>query len=79
MFSIVIKLMFGYSTIPFNKEYKNDIYLLKALEVVAVAKAIILSNEQEIFAIQVNEVGNHIETSVNALNEQGLEERIPLY
>jgi len=69
--------MYGYYIIPFNKEDKNDIYLLKTLEV-AVAKATRLSNELGLFATRVNKVGNHMETSVNALNEEGLEARIPL-
>lgn len=62
----------------FNKEDKNDMDLLKILEI-AVEKATRLSNEEGIFTNRVNEVGNHMESYVrNALNEEGLETITPL-
>jgi hypothetical protein len=77
-FPIVIRVISGFSIVPFKKSNKADKALLEKL-IKAMRKATKTANKTGIFTDRPNEVGNHIEPFVrDALNELGMKATIPL-
>lgn len=76
-FSVVVKVLSGFSVIPFDKKSQENKTLLNKL-IKAMQKATENANATGIFTNRPNEVGNHIEPFVrDALNEVGMEAIIP--
>ncbi len=76
-FSVVVKVLSGFSVVPFDKGSKEDKVLLNKL-IKGMQIATKKANATGIFTNRPNEVGNHIEPFVrDALNEVGMEATIP--
>lgn len=62
-FSLVIEGLSGYKVLPFDKNNKQDILVLKNLKIIA-NEAGVAMNKNGILSRRVNEVGNYIESFV---------------